>query len=331
MPSPFRAPWIRRILLCLLALPLALWMGLAMALRLPAPSPLAAILGICLPATALFLLIRLKTSVGLASFALAFLVVLAGFMAARPSNHRDWMPDVATVPRGELEGDRLLIRNVRNCRYRTESDVEVRFEDRAYDLNRLQGMDLFLVSWGPRHIAHTILSFDFGQGSHLAFSVETRKEKTEAYSALRGFFREYELCIVAGDERDLISLRTNHRKEICRLYRLNTPPMLARQVLTEYVKRINGLVEHPEWYNALSDNCTTAMIGPIRHLSDRLPWSWKLIASGHLDELLYENGFLHRTLPFPELRERAIVNTLAERAGQDPAFSTLIRANQPPP
>lgn len=329
MPNSRPPSLFRRLLPWVLAIPLAAWMGLAIGLRLPGPRLLSTSLGLLIPLACCLMLLRWPGWKGAAGFSLGFLLVLAGFLSLRPSNDRDWMPDVAKVPWGTLEGSRLTLHNVRNCSYRSETNYEARFEDRIYDLDRLRGIDLFLVSWGPRHIAHTMLSFDFGDGEHLAFSIETRKERTESYSALKGFFREYELCIVAGDERDLVGLRTHVRKESVRLYRLNTPPPVAKGVLRDYVARINGLASHPEWYNALTDNCTTAMIGPLHRRSNRLPWSWKLIASGHLDELLYEQGLVDRTEPFEVMWKHALLNERAERVDLDGYFCRRIREAVP--
>ncbi|MDR3669833.1 MAG: DUF4105 domain-containing protein [Holophaga sp.] len=299
---------------------------MAMALRLPPPRWLAIGLGAAVPLALLVALAWLPRKQGGAIFLVAFLAGFAAFAALRPSNNRNWMPDVARTPTAMIQDGRLLVHDVRTCVYRSEFDYDARFEDRTYDLDQVQGMDLFLVSWGPRHIAHVIISFDFGKEGHLAFSIETRKQWGQSYSAIRGFFREYELYIVVADERDVICLRTNYRKEVVRLYHLDVPPDGARQVLMDYLARINGLAAHPEWYDALTDNCTTAMIGPIRTHTNRLPWSWKLIASGHLDELLYSSGFISHDLPFDQLRKRAVINDRAMVANQDPAFSTRIRA-----
>jgi hypothetical protein len=306
-------------------------MGLFLAVRLPGPALLASIVGVIVSLALLGYWVLRPSWRRLGVFAGAFAVLVAAFLAMRPSNQRDWMPDVRLIPTGTVTGHQVQIHNVRNNTYQSETTYAVRFEDRTYDLDRIQGLDLFLISWGPRHIAHTILSFDFGGGDHLAFSIETRKERHEEYSAIRGFFREYELCVVAGDERDLIRLRSNYRKESVRLYHLNTPPAKAREVFMDYVDRINGLAAHPEWYNALTDNCTTALIVPVRRHSSRLPWSWKLVASGHLDELLYDAGFLDRSAPFAELRERVLINDRAQLANDDPAFSLRIREGQPAP
>ncbi len=61
-------------------------------------------------------------------------------------------------------------------------------------------------------IAHTFLSFGFGD-DHLAIFIEARKEATEGYSSIKEFFKQYELIYIVGDERDLIRVRTNYRKD----------------------------------------------------------------------------------------------------------------------
>src|SRR6202035_2568939 len=112
--------------------------------------------------------------------------------------------------------------------------------------------DMFLSYWGPTLIAHTIASWEFDDGRHLAISIETRKERGETYSALRGFFRQYELVYVVADEHDLIGLRTDYRGEQVYLYRLRVSAVPARALLVDYLQEINRLAEHPQWYNALT-------------------------------------------------------------------------------
>ena len=141
-----------------------------------------------------------------------------------PSNTRDWSPEVARTARAAFHGSTVTIQNVRNFKYRSESDYDQRWETRTYNLDRIRGIDLFLSFWGPTQIAHTIVSWEFDDGQHLAISIETRKEKGESYSAFRGFFRQYELYYVVADERDLVGLRTNYRSEQVYLYRLRVSP-----------------------------------------------------------------------------------------------------------
>ncbi len=86
----------------------------------------------------------------------------------------------------EFNGDTVTIHGVRHCDYRTETDYACRWESRTYTTADLQTVDL---STGKAPgIAHTIASFGFGEAGYVCFSIETRKEKGEGYSAVKGFF-----------------------------------------------------------------------------------------------------------------------------------------------
>jgi Domain of unknown function (DUF4105) len=189
---------------------------------------------------------------GLLAALLPVVLVVFWWLSLAPSNSRQWTPDVARTARARFEGSRVTIENVRNFKYRSEADYDPRWETRTYNFDRIRGVDLFLSFWGPVHIAHTIASWEFDDGQHLAISIETRKEKGESYSALRGFFRQYELYYVIADERDLVGLRTNYRGERLYLYRIRMPASQARALLVDYLNEVNRLVDHPQWYNALT-------------------------------------------------------------------------------
>ena len=205
--------WVGRALVGLGCSVLLGWMALAIYFdfSLLGPPWLRAGLGVLVPVGALVALwlVRPLRWV-LAGILAAFVVVLAAWLAIPPSNERDWQPDVATLPFADIHGDRVIVHNVRNAEYRTETDYTVRLEDRALDLSKLRSLDLFLIHWGSPLIAHTIMSWGFEGDQYLAISIETRKEKGEQYSALRGFFRQYELIFVVADERDVVRLRTNY-------------------------------------------------------------------------------------------------------------------------
>jgi hypothetical protein len=261
--------------------------------------------------------------------AVAFVAVLMVWFAIPPSNSRDWQPDVATLPWAEVRGDQLVFHNVRNADYRTETDYTVRLEDRHLDLSKLRALDLFLIYWGSPLIAHTIMSWAFDDGQHLAISIETRKRKGQSYSAVRGFFRQYELIYVVADERDVVRLRTNYRGEDVYLYRLDVPPANARRLLLNYVRAINGVRDQPEWYNALTENCTTAIRRIAGPYQTRNWWSWKLFLNGRLDELAYDIGAIDHSMPFSELRAKSYINPRAKAADADPQFSARIREGLP--
>lgn len=259
-------------------------------------------------------------------------VLVAGaavyWFGVQPSNHRDWQKDVSRTAWAEIEGDRVSIHNLRHCRYRTEGDYDAIWEDRTLDLRRLKALDIFITYWGSPHIAHPILSFVFDDGGHVAFSIETRKEAGEEYSSLKGFLRTYELIYVAADERDVIRLRTTYRKgEDVYLYRSTVPPRRARLILLDYLARMNRMHQQPEWYNALTSNCTTNIRVHALHAAEGAPppWDWRILANGHGDELMYERGQLAGKLPFDALRKQALINPAALAAGDSPEFSRLIR------
>ena len=174
-----------------------------------------------------------------------------------------------------------------------------------------------------------MLSFGFGNEGYVCISIETRKEKGEAYSAVKGFFRQYELTYVVADERDLVRLRTNYRGEQVYLYRLNAPPDVMRKVFLDYLLAVNSLKQRPEWYNALTSNCTSNIRGHTRPYARKSRWSWKLVINGYVDELAYDNGALNHDLPFAELKRHSQINARAKAADNDAEFSKAIRQGLP--
>jgi Domain of unknown function (DUF4105) len=258
-----------------------------------------------------------------------FVGMLVWWFTLQPSNNRDWLPEAAVLPFAEITGNQVAIHNVRNCDYRTETDYDVHYYDKTFDLDQLRTVDLYLVTWGSPHIAHTMVSFGFTSGDHVCFSIETRNEKGEGYSAVKGLFRQFELTYIIADERDVVRLRTNCRQgeEVC-LYRMQVTPGQGRQLFLDYLRRVDELHERAEWYNALTDNCTTA-IRTQRAAADRAPWDWRMLLNGHLDELLYERGTIVTNLPFAELKKLSNINARAKVADQAVDFSQQIRKGLP--
>lgn len=266
---------------------------------------------------------------GLAAALLPVVAVALWWASIAPSNMRDWTPDVARTARASFDGSHVTIENVRNFNYRSGADYDQRWETRTYDLDRIRGVDLFLSFWGPTQIAHTIVSWEFDDGQHLAISIETRKEKGESYSALRGFFHQYELYYVVADERDLVGLRTNCRGEQVYLYRLRIPASQVRALLIDYLSEVNRLADRPQWYNALTQNCTTTIRGHAQTAGAGGRLDWRLLANGHVDQLLYERSQIDTGISFEELRSRSNITERAKAAGDSPDFSVRIRQELP--
>jgi hypothetical protein len=284
--------------------------------------------GFALACVALYVALRPAWRAALAVVA-AIAAVTIWWLRIPPRNDRDWLPDVAHAADVHFEGNRVTIENVRNFHYRSETDYDEVWETRTYDLDRLTGVDMFFSFWGPTLIAHTIVSWEFENAPPLAISIETRKEKGEAYSAVRGFFRQFELYYVVADERDVIGVRTNHRGEHAFLYRVRMPREAAREVLVDYLEVVERLAHRPRWYNALTQNCTTTIRMHLQHVGLARALNWRLFANGYLDQLMYERGTIDTSLPFAELRRRSEITEQAKAAGHAADFSRRIREGLP--
>jgi hypothetical protein len=307
------------------------WAALAIWFCLAPTSPWREILA------GLLLLLAILAIVGVALrrwwvvflFAACFAGVSGWWTTLVPSNDRAWAADVARTTSGSVEGDRLEVRDVRNFRWRSDTDFDPQWETRSYDLTGLTTVDLVMSYWAGEAIAHTMLSFGFADGQHLVFSIEIRKERTETYSPLAGFFRNYELSFIAADERDVIGVRTNVRGEDVRIYRLRMPPAVARRLLLEYIDEANDLATTPRFYNTLTTNCTTQIFRMVRALQPGLPLDYRALLSGYVPDYVYDLGALDTGMPFAALRDRSHIGGKAEST--DPEFSRKIRAGVPIP
>jgi hypothetical protein len=269
----------------------------------------------------------------LTAFLIVFAVLVALFLNIPASNDRDWQPDVGVTPYATVKGDLVTIHGVRNFDYRTETDFTPRWEDRTYDIRKLDSLDVIAVYWASKAIAHVMVSFGFQGKDYLAVSIETRKEKGEDYSTLAGFFRQYELVYIAADERDVIGVRTTYRQpqEDVYIYRTRAPLQNIRRIFLDYINTMNDMHERPRFYNTLTTNCTTSILMHTRINPESPPMSWKILLSGYVPDYLYDLGRIDTTMPFAELEKLSHVNARAHTAGKDPAFSQRIREGLPKP
>jgi hypothetical protein len=323
--------WLRRIVIALIvfvAFILTIWPAAALYFDSPWPS-------LRLPLAIVYLVVvfaamwRLRHGNLWSAAALGgFLLVVAWWLTLKPLQHRDWQPDDAETAWADIQGDRVTMHNIRNCDYVTTKDYTCHWETRTYNLSNLRAADIFITWWGPTLIAHPIVSFDFGEQGHVPMSIETRDVVGQSYSAVRGFFRQYALIYIASDERDLIRLRTNFRKdEEVYIFRTTASPALARQVFLDYLQRFNELHNQPEWYNALTNNCTTNIaIAAAEARHKPVQWDWRVLLNGKMDEMMYEHDALVTGgLSLPALKAQAHINPAARAAGDSPEFSKIIR------
>jgi Domain of unknown function (DUF4105) len=319
--------------LALLVAGTGVWGALLLEYAGPSSDPLrtALVVGFALAAvatlTALFVRRWRWRAIGAYIIPCAGLAVL--WSSLEPTNDRDWQTDLAVLAYADIDGDKVTVHNIRNFDYRSETDYTPAYYDRTFDLRELRSLDIVTSYWTGPAIAHVFVSFGFAGDDYLAISIEVRKPKGEAYSTLKGFFRQYELVYIVADERDVIRLRTNYRRdppEDVYVYRTTASIEAERRLFLEYMRMLNKLQTQPEFYNTLTTNCTTGIWMNSRVNSGRVPFSWKILASGYGAEYLYEQGRLETMgLSFPELQERAHVNARAQAADKAADFSRRIR------
>jgi hypothetical protein len=258
-----------------------------------------------------------------------FLGVVAWWILIPPSHDRPWRPEVAVMPRAIIDGDRVRLTGVRNFDYRTRNDFTVRYEEREVWLSHLIALDFYVSYFSEGPVGHTFLSFIFDNAPPLSISIETRPEVGEGFAPVASLFKQFELIYVVGDERDIVGVRTNHRREAVYLYRLNTSASDARRLLQIYLERINELAARPEFYHLLTNSCTINIVRYANAAGRAGRLDFRHVLNGLIDSYLYRSGRVDTTLPFDELRRRSLINEAAQAADGAPDFSQRIRASLP--
>lgn len=275
---------------------------------------------------ALLLLKRRRRT--LAWMAVAWTGVLIWHLSIPASNERVWRVETAALPDATFDGDLVTVTNIRNFDYRTEDDFDVRYYDKTFDLTRLEAVDLIVSYWEGEAIAHTLVSFDFGGRDVLCLSVEVRKEEGEEYAVLPGIFKRFEIIYVLADERDVIRLRTNYRREDVYLFRSQFSPAEARLFLTRILEKVHELNSEPEFYRTIANNCTTSLVGHVNEVwPNRTAYTKKVLMNGYLPEHAFERGTLASDLPFEEYKRSCNISAAGLAADEDPDFSRRIRAH----
>ncbi|HWJ17868.1 MAG TPA: DUF4105 domain-containing protein [Geobacterales bacterium] len=258
-----------------------------------------------------------------------FLGVVAWWISIPPSHDRNWRPEVAVMPRAVIDSDRVHFTGVRNFDYRTRNDFTPHYEERDVSLSHLTGLDFYVSYFTKGPVGHTFVSFIFDNAPPLSISIETRPEVGEGFAPVASLFKQFELIYVVGEERDLVGVRTNHRREAVYLYHLNTSAADARRLFLIYLARINELADRPEFYHLLTNSCTINIVRYANASGRAGSFDFRHFLNGLIDAYLYESGRMDTTLPFDELRRRSLINEAAQAADGAPDFSQRIRASLP--
>ncbi len=321
-----------QVVLSLLILFASTWAGLALYYQLPLDMPWR-VVGILLWAgLCLFTLVRLwRRSIwkGLLIYLVLHGALLVWWNNLIPSNNHQWEEDVAQMTSGSIEGDQVTLFNVRNFDWHSETEYTPRWETREYDLSKLTSVDMLTSHWGMDAIAHVLVSFGFDDGQFVTFSVEIRKKKGQQFSEIAGFFKQYELSILATDERDAIGVRPNVRGEDTFLYRIDMPADIRKKLFLSYIEQANQLQKEPRFYNTVTTNCTTLVFGMMQHISGGLPLDARLLLTGYLPSYVQELDGLTDGFDLAQLRSAGRITERSKQAGQSSNYSKIIRQGVP--
>jgi len=263
---------------------------------------------------------------------LLLVIISTGFYVStvlpkKPSNDKDWSLDqkiLSTVTKTE---NIVRIENVRNFTYASTTSYTPNYYTKDYDLSKLKKVWYIVEPFsGYKGAAHTFLSFEFEDNVFLTVSVEIRKEVGESFSAKNGILREYELMYVFADEKDVVKLRTNFRKNAVYMYPVQTTSEKARLVFEGIITRAQILALQPEFYNTFTNNCTTNIISHVNAINPgKIPLSYAAIFPEYSDIVAHKLGLIPNNLPIEDIRAKYKINEKAELYADDSNFSKKVR------
>jgi hypothetical protein len=262
--------------------------------------------------------------------AVIFAWVVLRHLRLKPSNDRSWVNDNERVTTAEFDGDEVTVRNVRDFDWRSTRDFDERWNDLTFRLDQVTKIWFVLEYFDPtrRQMAHTVLSFEFEDGRRLACSIEVRREKEERFHPVKGLFRQYELIYTWATERDVIGVRTRcRRNSVTHLFEaVILGPGNERRMLESYLHRTNKLSDKPEWYNTVTNTCTTNI---VRHVNEvypgRVPRAVAVLLPGLSPKLLHRRNLVKMHGTLEETLKRSIIDERAKSWDESCDFGDWIR------
>ncbi len=263
-------------------------------------------------------------------FGIALCLVIIRHLMLKPSNNRSWVNDNDRLANAEFDGDYVTIKNIRDFNWRSTRDYDEKWIEKKFNLTEVSKIWFVLEYFDPkkRQMAHTILGFEFDDGSRICCSIEVRREKGEKYHPIRGFFRQYELIYVWATESDVIGVRTRCRKKsVTHLFEaVVLGPGNERKMLESYLKRTNKLYEKPEWYNTITNTCTTNIVNHVNEVyPGRVPKAISIFLPGLSPKLLYNNNLVKIDSSLENTLEKSIIDSKAKTWDGISDFGNLIR------
>ena len=229
-------------------------------------------------------------------------IMLVYVLLRRPSHERNWEDSWLRLPRAEIDGDRITIRDFRDFKWRTANDYDAVWCDRRFHFSKLEGLNLIVHPFGNSSLlAHVFLAFDFGEEGRLLVSPEARREKGEIYGVVKGAMRQFELIYLLGSEEDFLMDRCVVREGRVFDFPVRATPGFRESLLRDLLATTNRIFEKPEFYNSIRRNCMTVLVDHIDALRPQEPavgMRLGTIFPAKAGKLLHGYGFMDTGLDY---------------------------------
>lgn len=247
----------------------------------------------------------MKRKVFIFSLISVFLIFCVWFLSLKPSNMRSWAVEFSRLPKIEISGHQIVIKNFRDFKWQNARVFEPVFTNEVFDLSKLERLDLIVEPFQDSdYLAHTMLRFGFSDHNSLIVSVEARREDHETYSLPAGFFRQFELIYVFGSEEDLLGLRAIARKARLYRYPIKADQRFMADLLKDLARSANSLNQTPKFYRSILDNCTTTLVKHFDRLApQRIGLRKETILPAMTGKLLYQMGYMDTDLSYEQAKE----------------------------
>ncbi|WP_170355516.1 DUF4105 domain-containing protein [Ruegeria lacuscaerulensis] len=267
----------------------------------------------------------------LSGFAVYLAAILIWWNSLTPPSDGNWSPDVVRTVTGEISGNTLTLNDVRAFEWQSADTFEEKWITREYDLSQIESVDLFMSYWGGPEMAHLMLSFGFSDGRYLTWSIEVRRQVGESFSPVADFFKAHPIVMIAAEERDVVGLRSNVRKEKVHLFRLRGELEERIKLISAYVEAANEIAERPRWFNSVFTNCSRSAILIARHVGISVPVDYRVVINGYFPDYLYEQGLTNTEIDIQQLYSLGDITANALANGLDEGYSAAIRKDVPVP
>ena len=251
----------------------------------------------------------------------------------QPSLDLEWAADCEHLTTATVEGTKITFHNVRDFKWRTTKDRDERWADEVV----VDADDLVQIWFVVDHfhaikgMAHTYLTFEFGEGTCLSFSFESRREKGERYHPWDGLWRAYELYLLVGFERDVTGLRTHGRRNRDYMFRAVALPGKDKELLFGMVKKLNDLAKNPEWYHSLLTTCNTSIVQIVNELTPgRIPFLWRNFLPGYTPKAALKLKLIEDWGGLEETLRKARIDEKAQAWDGVEDYSVMLRSFLPP-